>query len=56
MEKGVNDLEDVFILLAYPKNAIPSPFGFTLAVRDHAQDVLGWGLSGDDGRDDKLYD
>ena len=35
LQKGVNDLEDVFILPAYPKNSIPSPFGFALTVRDN---------------------
>lgn len=37
LEKGINDLEDVFILPAYPKNSIPSPFGFALTVRDNAK-------------------
>jgi CDP-6-deoxy-D-xylo-4-hexulose-3-dehydrase len=37
LKKGVNDLEDVFILPAYPENSIPSPFGFALTVRDNAK-------------------
>ncbi len=37
LQKGVNDLEDVFILPAYPENSIPSPFGFALTVRDNAK-------------------
>lgn len=36
LEKGIKDLEDVFILPAYPKSSLPSPFGFTLTVRDQA--------------------
>lgn len=37
LEKGLKELEDVFILPAYPENSIPSPFGFALTVRDNAK-------------------
>ena len=37
LEKGLKELEDVFILPAYSKNSIPSPFGFALTVRDNAK-------------------
>ena len=37
LENGLKDLKDVFILPIYPKNSIPSPFGFALTVRDNAK-------------------
>lgn len=37
LEKGLKDVEDVFILPAYPENSIPSPFGFAITVRDNAK-------------------
>ncbi len=37
LEKDLKDVEDVFILPVYPKDSIPSPFGFALTVRNNAK-------------------